>query len=180
MVKLAVRMAQAVLPGRVETKINEVGLVFAVKTAALADDGQVEISLRPVFGQRRGNLRWKPPPWCARRGMGTLAYLDVSHEMESSSGACLKYSTGDSSDLRYRMDLGLDATSYPVLPTILKEQPTDELGTEAHLLTGIEDFAGSRVALLGFSWAVRNARTVMKDIFNAPPPAGLGSFLGSD
>ena len=98
MLKLAARMARAGMLCRVETKIDEVGLFCVVKKAGLREDNEVEVSLRLVFDQRRGNLRWKPPPWCALGGMGTLAYIDVSHEMESLPGACLKYGTGDIPD----------------------------------------------------------------------------------
>eukprot|EP00959_Pyramimonas_sp_CCMP1952_P248046 5185237-Pyramimonas_sp.AAC.1 len=67
MLMLAKRMALAGMLCRCESKVDEVGLFCVVKKAEVVD-GEPLVSLRLVFDQRRSNLRWRAPPWCAMGG----------------------------------------------------------------------------------------------------------------
>ena len=64
MLQLSCLMAMAGMICRTAEKVDEVGLFWVVKNGDLLD-GELDLSLRLVFDQRRSNMRWRAPPWCA-------------------------------------------------------------------------------------------------------------------
>ena len=115
MMGLAKRMAQAGMLCRCEERIDEVGLFCVVKKSEIAED-DVKVSLRLVFDQRRSNLRWQRPPWCAMGDVSAMSFLDVSEEMRE-PGTKMVFGTGDLPDFYYTPDLGVETAGYFVLPS---------------------------------------------------------------
>ena len=56
----------------------EVGLFTVIKKAALNEQGELEVALRLVFGERLPNQLWNGPPWVALAGPGAFAAIDLS------------------------------------------------------------------------------------------------------
>ncbi|CAK0869509.1 unnamed protein product, partial [Prorocentrum cordatum] len=170
MLMLAKRMALAGMLCRCESKVDEVGLFCVVKKAEVVD-GEPLVSLRLVFDQRRSNLRWRAPPWCAMGGVSAMSFLDVSEEM-TEEGARMVFGTGDLPDFYYTLDLGEAIAPYFVLPGVRASELLDVLPSDA-CLSGSGEHVGVRVALMGFSWACWMAQTTMEDLFNSGPSMGM-------
>ncbi|CAK0891907.1 unnamed protein product [Prorocentrum cordatum] len=170
MLMLARRMALAGMLCRCESKVDEVGLFCVVKKAEIVD-GEPLVSLRLVFDQRRSNLRWRAPPWCAMGGVSAMSFLDVSEEM-TEEGARMVFGTGDLPDFYYTLDLGEAIAPYFVLPGVRASELLDALPSDARL-SGSGEHVGVRVALMGFSWACWMAQTTMEDLFNSGPSMGM-------
>ncbi|CAK0885631.1 unnamed protein product [Prorocentrum cordatum] len=170
MLMLARRMALAGMLCRCESKVDEVGLFCVVKKAEIVD-GEPLVSLRLVFDQRRSNLRWRSPPWCAMGGVSAMSFLDVSEEMME-EGARMVFGTGDLPDFYYTLDLGEAIAPYFVLPGVRASELLDVLPSDA-CLSGLGEHVGVRVALMGFSWACWMAQTTMEDLFNSGPSLGM-------
>ncbi|CAK0805123.1 unnamed protein product [Prorocentrum cordatum] len=175
MLQLARRMALAGMLCRTAAKVDEVGLFCVVKKAELVGS-EPEVTLRLVFDQRRSNMRWRSPPWCAMGGVSAMSFLDVSEEMKE-DGVTMCFGTGDLPDFYYTLELGEELSPYFVLPGVSGDA-LDSLLPEGSSLPGSGPYVGVKVALMGFSWACWIAQTTMEDIFNTGPQFGLSSLSG--
>ncbi|CAK0805132.1 unnamed protein product, partial [Prorocentrum cordatum] len=175
MLQLARRMALAGMLCRTAAKVDEVGLFCVVKKAELVGS-EPEVTLRLVFDQRRSNMRWRSPPWCAMGGVSAMSFLDVSEEMKE-DGVTMCFGTGDLPDFYYTLELGEELSPYFVLPGVSGDA-LDSLLPEGSSLPGSGPYVGVKVALVGFSWACWIAQTTMGDIFNTGPQFGLSSLSG--
>ncbi|CAK0856436.1 unnamed protein product [Prorocentrum cordatum] len=175
MLQLARRMTLAGMLCRTAVKVDEVGLFCVVKKAELVGS-EPEVTLRLVFDQRRSNMRWRSPPWCAMGGVSAMSFLDVSEEMKE-DGVTMCFGTGDLPDFYYTLELGEELAPYFVLPGVSGDA-LDALLPEGSSLPGSGPYVGVKVALMGFSWACWMAQTTMEDIFNTGPQFGLSSLSG--
>ncbi|CAK0860440.1 unnamed protein product [Prorocentrum cordatum] len=173
MLQLARRMALAGMLCRTAEKVDEVGPVCVVKKAELVEN-EPEVTLRLVFDQRRSNMRWRSPPWCAMGGVSAMSFLDVSEEMKE-DGVSMRFGAGDLPDFYYTLELGEELAPYFVLASVSGDA-LDALLPEGSSLPGSGSYVGVKVALMGFSWACWMAQTTMEDIFNSGPQVGLSSL----
>ena len=60
--------------------------------------------LRPVFDQKRENLRWRKPPWVSLAGISSMAQLDYSQVMDEAE-TLATVSSGDVVDWYFRLRL---------------------------------------------------------------------------
>ena len=97
-------MVLACMLCRTESKIDEVGLFCAVKKSEVVDE-EVVVQLRLAFDQRRSNLHWQRPPWCATGGVSAVPFLDVSEGMKG-PGAEVRFGARDLPDFYCALDLG--------------------------------------------------------------------------
>ena len=181
---LGLRMARAGMLRGVRDPIMEVGLFTVVKKVIEAppgSGGSFDVSLRLVFDQRVPNEMWRPPPWVPLAGPGAFASLDP--QWPADRPAMLGFATGDVPNFYFCLQLPPAFSSYFVLPGVRISQLTAELrelGDEA-LANRLEDeggmngFLGMSVSVMGWSWAVFLANSLLMDLL-ATVPSGAGTF----
>ncbi|CAK0897485.1 unnamed protein product, partial [Prorocentrum cordatum] len=151
---------QGVAPDNLDG-VDEVGLFCAVKKAELVGS-EPGVTRRLVFDQRRSNMRWRSPPWCAMGGASAMSFLDVSEEMKE-DGVTMCFGTGDLPDFYFTLELREELAPYFVLPGVSGDA-VDALLPEGSSLPGSGPYVGVKVALMGFSWACWMAQTTMEYI----------------
>ena len=172
---LAARMWRGGMLREVRRVESEVDLFTVVKKIiprdAAAGGRAWDVSLRLIFDNRRGNLRWRTPPWVPLSGPGPLSMLDFS--AYSQGDYRLSAGTGDVSNWYYRLRVPQQVAEYFVLRRVssselrqylmeiypdLQELPNPELGE--HL--------GVCVLVMGWSWAVYLAHMCLTSIATGP------------
>ena len=172
MMNFAVRLACASMLVAVENAEDYVGLFAVVKNCEV-EDGKLEVSLRLVFGQRRSDTGWQPPPWCGLGSLSGLSYLDFSEQL-SADGAHMEYAKGDIPSYFYVLGLPSDTASHFCLEGVDANALRAELKKRrVPTLRGKGDFVGMRVAPMGWSWAVVLAQTTIEDTLDQGPEKGF-------
>ena len=162
----------------------EVGLFTVVKKVIEpppGSGGTFDVSLRLVFDQRVPNEMWRAPPWVPLAGPGAFASLDP--QWPADRPATFGFATGDVPNFYFCLQLPPEFSSYFVLPGVRIPQLTAELralGDEAladrlEAEGGSNGFLGMAVPVMGWSWAVFLANSLLMDLL-ATVPSGAATF----
>eukprot|EP00959_Pyramimonas_sp_CCMP1952_P378313 7925011-Pyramimonas_sp.AAC.1 len=160
---------------RTAEKVDEVGLCYVVKKAEPVEN-EPEVTLRLVFDERRSNLRWRSPLWCARGGVRATSFLDVSGETKEDDMS-VRFGTCEFPDVYDTVELGEELASHFVSHSVSGDA-LDALPPEGSSGPGGVPCVGAKVSLMAPARACWTAETTMEDPLHAGPRVGPSSFSG--
>lgn len=155
---------------------ESVSLVSVVKKYE-ADGSRV---VRPVWDQRRGNLKWMPPPFAPLGSPTAFCHLDLSG---IPSQRTLYRIAAGIPDMFTRLEMPRRAWPYFVLGGVDAQELADRLcmnGYTYNLRVG-DCFPGLEVLVVGWSWAAFLAHNTLLALLDTAhgPSAGLTRMVYS-
>jgi hypothetical protein len=138
------------------------------------------ILLRLIIDNRRGNQRWRVPPWCGLAGPSALSSLSFRAGMEQ--GGTFDAACGDLPHFFYTLGLPREFASFFGLKGIetgmLRKALLEEGWGGVLPDPPLGEHLGLGVAAMGWSWAVWIAQNCLLGVVSsALPPGSLGRVL---
>jgi hypothetical protein len=173
LMKLLVRMAEGNMLTTVDEALGGIGL-FTVVKKVVYELGVMRILLRLIFDQRKYNHLWKTPPWCPMGGPSSLGSLEIPREEDNSMHGA-GFVGGDIPDYFYCCLIPWWISQFFCFDQVTGDELREELlatGSKANIGSG--KFVAMQVLVMGRTWAVWLATTVLGAVFKDLPLQSLG------
>eukprot|EP00969_Alexandrium_andersonii_P159768 7059604-Alexandrium_andersonii.AAC.1 len=145
--RLAERLWDAGMLGGTDSCVETVSLFTVIKGYS----AEAERQLRPVWDERRANLRWQTPPWVPLGSPASWAFLDLAKLPQHKA---LISAVGDVPSFFSRLEIPRAFWPYFVLAGVEVEAFRAYMAARGRPLASLEgQFLALKVLVMGWSWA---------------------------